>query len=915
MARLTMTRIDAPVKRTPPARADPRLPPASDWRTTDEDERARRRLRAREEGPRIERVDRSHPVFSTFRVHSRSGLDYAVEIRDVAARQFACGCVDFRINGLDTCKHVEAVLAQLEAVHPRDWRAALRAGSPRVDVVPDREAGRLRVERNADRAPARLRRLLAADGGIDLAPEEALETIAREFAGAVRVSQEVAPWLETRRRERERVQLRREYEQKVQSGEWPAQEVKVPLFPYQREGMLHLAFAERALLADEMGLGKTIQAIAACALLRRVGRATRALVVTPASLKAEWEEQIRRFTDLDLQIVYGARRMRLAAYQRAPFFTIVNYEQMVSDTLDVNARLRPDIVVLDEAQRIKNWSTKTAQAVKRLHSRYAFVLTGTPIENRIDELWSIVDFLDPARLGPLFRFNREFYELDERGRPEGYRNLARLRSRIAPLMRRRRKADVESELPERTDRQFFVEMTPEQRASYESHEAVVARLAAIAKRRALTQKEQERLLKELNIMRMLCDTPYILDPGDRTCPKRAELEKILDECCGDPEVKVLVFSEWEGMLDLARETCRKLGLGFAWHTGRVPQRRRRAEILAFKTDPRCRVFLSTDSGGVGLNLQNASYVINCDLPWNPARLEQRIARAWRKHQTRPVTVINLVTAHSIEAGMLVTLEAKQGLAAGVLDGAGDLDRVVLRRGKTAFLERLQQTLAASGTPTASPALPRRPADAAQAFAEACMHRLDGALAAFEERFVDGREDPVLFVVTEQEDSGIAERIRALHRELDLQHPLQIVSRATAETLDQLAASGMITLNVRARRVLHPPADRATPQRLLSPADRERREALKAQALRRLRAARLLADNGLAEEAGQPLRDALHAALAMRAIEQGLPEPKRPGEAVYPDESVRAQVIQWTEGKHLDPAPILALVERLAAGAG
>jgi hypothetical protein len=126
---------------------------------------------------------------------------------------------------------------------------------------------------------------------------------------------------------------------------------------------------------------------------------------------------------------------------------------------------------------------------------------------------------------------------------------------------------------------------------------------------------------------------------------------------------------------------------------------------------------------------------------------------------------------------------------------------------------------------------------------------------------------------------------------------------------------MITLNVRARRVLHPPAERATPQRHLSPADRERREALKAQALRRLRAARLLADNGLAEEAGQPLRDALHAALAMRAIEQGLPEPKRPDEAVYPDESVRAQVTRWTEGKHPDPAPILALVERLATGAG
>lgn len=119
---------------------------------------------------------------------------------------------------------------------------------------------------------------------------------------------------------------------------------------------------------------------------------------------------------LPYQLVFGPHRQRLAAYDNAPFFTLVNYEQMLTDALDVNARLRPDIIVLDEAQRIKNWSTKTAQAIKRLQSRYAFVLTGTPIENRIDELFSIVGFLDPAVFGPLFRFNREFYELDDRGR-------------------------------------------------------------------------------------------------------------------------------------------------------------------------------------------------------------------------------------------------------------------------------------------------------------------------------------------------------------------------------------------------------------------------------------------------------------------------------------------------------------------
>src|SRR5450759_2890247 len=135
--------------------------------------------------------------------------------------------------------------------------------------------------------------------------------------------------------------------------------------------MLHLAFTERALLADEMGLGKTIQAIAACALLHRLGTVQRVLVVTPASLKTEWEDQIQRFSDLPYHLVFGARPVRLRAYGAAPFFTMVNYEQMLGDSLDVNHLLRPDVVILDEAQRIKNWNTKTAQAVKRLRSRYA----------------------------------------------------------------------------------------------------------------------------------------------------------------------------------------------------------------------------------------------------------------------------------------------------------------------------------------------------------------------------------------------------------------------------------------------------------------------------------------------------------------------------------------------------------------
>jgi SNF2 family DNA or RNA helicase len=624
------------VAQNDPGQEARKLTRSFDWRTTDQDEIELRRQRAREEQPSIRNLDPAWPIFSRFEVNSKSGMTYSVEVRSLAGRTFSCTCTDFRVNGLGTCKHIEAVLPYLEARFPKLFAEALEKGSDRIDVVWDDRLDTLRIENPADRKPVALSEFFDGDGLLLLNhdAEEVVEILSRLDIPPVRISQEVPYHLELRRRRAERVVLRREYEERVQAGIYPQHETKVPLFPYQREGMLHLAFNERALLADEMGLGKTIQAIAACTLLHRMGKAEKTLVVTPASLKAEWEEQIQRFSGLSYRLVFGPHRERLRALEHPAYFTIDNYEQMVRDTLDVNRLLRPDIVVLDEAERIKNWNTKTAQAIKRLQSRYAFVLTGTPIENRIDEIYSIVDFLDPTVFGPLFRFNREFYQLSARGRPEEYQNLELLRERVRPLMLRRRKADVETELPARMDRNLFVALSHQQLETYRDHEAVVARLVQLAKRRPLTQQEQERLIRELSMMRMVCDT-----------------------------------------------------------------------------------FLSTDSGGVGLNLQNASVVINCDLPWNPAKLEQRIARAWRKNQLRAVTVINLISENTIEHRILGTLAAKQSLADGVLDAIGNLNEVKLQRKGQTFFERLELMLGPRIHLKAPPPPPfAPPADPAEAFA-------------------------------------------------------------------------------------------------------------------------------------------------------------------------------------------------------
>ncbi|HEX3718989.1 MAG TPA: DEAD/DEAH box helicase [Verrucomicrobiae bacterium] len=867
------------------------------WRTTDQDEINRRRERARTESFEVTNSDPSHPVFSNFRVKSGSGLRYSVEIRDMHRRQFDCECVDFRINGLGTCKHVEAVLMYLEARFKRLFRAASSNGSGRLDVMPDVERESIRLIKGNGPIPVALRAWFDEDGWLkDGSPETALEEL-KPLACAqipqLRVSQELERWMESRRRAAERKQLRREYETKVQSGEWPPHETTVPLFPYQREGMLHLAFTERALLADEMGLGKTIQAIAACALLHRLGKAAHVLVVTPASLKTEWEEQIQRFTALPYRLVFGGRAARLAEYSKPAFFTIVNYEQMLADALDVNARLKPDVVVLDEAQRIKNWSAKTTQAIKRLNSRYAFILTGTPIENRLDELYSLMGFLDPSVLGALFRFNREYYELDDRGRPAAYRNLGKLHERIRPYMLRRRKADVETELPERSDRNFFVPLSAEQRSAYDDHQAVVARMTSVAARRPLTQQESDKLLRHLGMMRMVCDTDYILNPEHRACPKLEELGKILEECRDTADIKLIVFSEWERMLDLARELCRKLKLGFAWHTGSVPQKRRRAEINAFKSDRLCRVFLSTDSGAAGLNLQNASVVINCDLPWNPAKLEQRVARAWRKHQTRPVTVINLISENSIEHKMLETLSQKRALSEGVLDLKGNLGEIKLRGGRQAFLAKLEQLMtpvqpAAQNPPPAETKAPP-PADRALGFAQAAHKHINGALARCEERYPQEGPHSVLYVVVERDAAQWRERLNTLHHDYfgpgqsDPLAPvrLEVVDRATHDAVQRLVDAGLVARTTRAARSLWPSDDSTTSPPPLSEAEREKARSYRSHAARKLKTASVLAGADLGEEARTALLDAIEPLGHALAVENRLPEPQSLEDALLP----------------------------------
>jgi len=688
---------------------------------SDEESIVLRQENAAKERAAVRRVTMIDDFFGLFEVSSTQWEHpYRVEIRSLSESHNSCSCQDYRMNQLGCCKHIERVLQFVQHRKKRKFKRAAESGSPIYEVFMDvrQPTPRLRLLKPAasmQGVDAKIGALfdgeglaLTADGDAWGAVTRAVAALPPRARSRVRLSEHAEYWLQRVRFAADLKQLRRRFEDDVDGGRRSDNPVLLPLYPYQKTGMKHLAFTGRALLADEMGLGKTVQAIAAAELLRQFGRIQRVLVVSPASLKAEWEEQIKHFAGIAAKPVFGTRSTRLRVYAEEHPYSLCNYEQVRGDVDDINRLLVPDLVILDEAQRIKNWPTKTAKTIKRLQSPYAFVLTGTPLENRIEELYSLVEFIDPHVFGSLFRFQRSYMKIT----PENDvlpQNLNELHRTVSRVMLRRRKDDVEDALPERTDKNYFVSMTPEQRKRYADMEYEVAMLVAIMKRRPLTKSEQERLQILLACMRMTCDTPYILDQECRDCPKLEELESILDDILGDdPTAKVIIFSEWVRMLDLVKELLAEKRIVFAEHTGKIPQQKRRAQIRMFKQDPECRIFLSSESGGAGLNLQAANIVINLDLPWNPAKLEQRIARAWRKHQKRSVHVINLVAEGSIENSMLNKLAYKTALADSVLDGAAFKERPTDKAGRQAFAERVGALLGGEAPEPKSPAVEKPP---------------------------------------------------------------------------------------------------------------------------------------------------------------------------------------------------------------
>ena len=642
-------------------------------------------------------------VFSEFAVSNpQSGNTYRVTIRGTRPGDNHCTCADFITNTLGTCKHIEFTLARLERT--KGGPAALREGyqPPESEVYLHYGAQREVRFRPGSECPIELARFAAKYFG----PDSALlpDAFARfdEFVAATtRFDHElrcrddaVAFIAEVRDGHRRREQLAAEFPRGPKSAAFKKL-LKVELYDYQRQGALFAARAGRCLLGDEMGLGKTVQAIAAAEIMARCFGVERVLIVCPTSLKHQWKREIERFCDRSVLVVGGPVAMRRAQIaEPGPFFKITNYDTVPADLAAFDG-WSPDLVILDEAQRIKNWATRTARTVKKISAPYAIVLTGTPLENRLEELVSIVQFVDRHRLGPTFRLLHEHQLRDEVGKVTGYRQLDKIGQTLEPILLRRRKSEVLDQLPPRMEQNLFVPMTKEQAALHNENRDTVARIVQKWRRqRFLTEVDQRVLMCALQNMRMSCDSSYLLDPKSEHGIKADELTSLLEELYEEtPDAKVVVFSQWLRMHELLARRMQARKWDHVLFHGGVPGPKRGALIDRFRDDPNCRAFLSTDAGGVGLNLQFAQAVVNVDMPWNPAVLEQRIGRVHRLGQRNSVQVVNMVAKGTIEEGMLEILKFKKSLFAGVLDGGAT--EVFLKGGRlNRFMETVESATAA-----------------------------------------------------------------------------------------------------------------------------------------------------------------------------------------------------------------------------
>jgi len=445
--------------------------------------------------------------------------------------------------------------------------------------------------------------------------------------------------------------------------------LQAELRPYQTDGFTWLArlaeWGVGACLADDMGLGKTIEALAL--ILHRASQGP-TLVAAPTSVCANWVFEAQRFAPTLRPIRFGIGdlgRREDVLKALGPFDLAICSYTLLQQEAEAMKDVKFATIVLDEAQAIKNAATKRSSAAMNLNGGFRMICTGTPIENRLSELWNLFRFINPGLLGSEERFRERFVRPIEGGRDPVASHV--LKAIVQPFILRRTKSQVLEDLPPRTEVMRLVELSPEERALHES-----------LRQRALERLEGARdmgpgqahiqVLAELMKLRRCCCNPRLVMPNcGLTGSKLDAFAELVDELI-DNQHKALVFSQFVDHLTLLREHLDKQGIRYQYLDGSTPAKTRQRRIDAFQNGEGDLFLISLKAGGLGLNLTAADYVIHMDPWWNPAVEDQASDRAHRIGQTRPVTIYRLVAAETIEEKIVQLHHAKRDLADSLLEG-------------------------------------------------------------------------------------------------------------------------------------------------------------------------------------------------------------------------------------------------------
>ncbi|SAK72004.1 SNF2-related protein [Caballeronia calidae] len=450
----------------------------------------------------------------------------------------------------------------------------------------------------------------------------------------------------------------------------PPRGLKAMLRDYQREGVDWMQFLREhdlaGVLADDMGLGKTVQTLAHILVEKAAGRLTNpALIVVPTTLVNNWQEEARRFApELKVLDLHGPLRRERFAHIAEHDLIVTTYPLVWRDH-EALARHEYHLVILDEAQHVKNASSKAAGAIRALRGRHRLCLTGTPLENHLGELWSQFDFLLPGFLGTQKEFASRWRKPIEKQNDRARRDL--LARRIRPFMLRRRKDDVATELPPKTTIVRSVELADAQRDLYETVRAAMQKKVRDAIATQGFARSHILVLDALLKLRQVCCDPSLVKLTDaRKTEGSAKLALLLDMLPNLIEEgrRVLVFSQFTGMLAIIAAALDDAGLGYVTLTGDTVDRK--TPVKRFQAGEAPIFLISLKAGGVGLNLTAADTVIHYDPWWNPAAENQATDRAHRIGQEKPVFVYKLIATGSIEEKILEMQERKAALAAGIL---------------------------------------------------------------------------------------------------------------------------------------------------------------------------------------------------------------------------------------------------------